>query len=141
MSGFDQGVLEFQRTQNNASGIVVTVWIVHLLVALIAASWIHRDARARGKSGWAAAILMIVSTLGYGPGMTIMVICTWILIRPSIDASRRKLQDAIDVLTSGQQLPNELSSGIVAAPSPNEYLKDLEQHHDSTEPPESSDTP
>ena len=141
MSGFDQGVLEFQRTQNNASGIVVTVWIVHLLVALIAASWIHRDARARGKSGWAAAILMIVSTLGYGLGMTIMVICTWILIRPSIDASRRKLQDAIDVLTSGQQLPNELSSGIVAAPSPNEYLKDLEQHHDSTEPPESSDTP
>ncbi|MEO1995158.1 MAG: hypothetical protein ABGZ17_07780, partial [Planctomycetaceae bacterium] len=78
---------------------------------------------------------------GHGLGMTIMVICTWILIRPSIDASSRKLQDAIDMLTSGQQLPNELPSGIVPAPSPGDFLKDLEQRHDPSEPPESSDTP
>jgi hypothetical protein len=141
MSGFDQGVLQFQRTQNDLSGIVVTVWIVHLLVALIAARWIYRDAQARGKSAWAAAILMIVSTLGHGLGMTIMVICTWILIRPSIDASRRNFQDAIDMLTSGQQLPNELPSGIVPAPSPGDFLKDLEQRHAPPGPDKSSDTP
>jgi len=141
MTGFDQGVLEFQHTQDRLNGIVVTVWIVHLLVALIAARWIYRDAQARGKSAWAAAILMIVSTLGYGLGMTIMVICTWILIRPSVDASRRNFQDAIDILTSGQQLPNELPSGVVPAPSPAEFLKDLEQRHDPPDSPESSDMP
>lgn len=141
MSGFDQGVLEFQRTQNSTSEIVVILWIVHLLVALIAAIWIYRDARARGKSGWAAAILMTVSTLGYGLVMTIMVICVWILIRPAIEASRRKPQATIDVLASGQPLPKELPSDIVAAPSPDEYLKDLEQRHDSIEPPASSDAP
>ena len=90
MSGFDQGVLEFQRTQNSASEIVFIVWVVHLLVALIAAIWIYRDARARGKSGCAAAILMMVSILGYGLVASFMVICTWILIRPAIDASHAK---------------------------------------------------
>ena len=141
MSGFDQGVLEFQRTQNSASEIVFIVWVVHLLVALIAAIWIYRDARVRGKSGCAAAILMMVSILGYGLVASFMVICTWILIRPAIDASQRKIQGAVDVLASGQPLPKELPSDIVAAPSPDEYLKNLEQRHDSIEPPESSDTP
>ena len=140
MTGFDQGVFEFQRTQDRLMGVVVTVWIVHLLVALIAAAWIHRDARARGKSAWAAALLIFTSTLGYGLGMTIIVICTWILVRPGVDASYRKRSESVAVLTTEQQLPNELPAGIVAAPSPDEYLKDLEQRHDPPGPSEPLDT-
>ena len=141
MAGFDQGALQFQRTQDSVSGIVVTVWVLHLLAALIAAIWIYRDAGARGKSGWAAAILVFVSTLGYGLVMPTMVICAWILLRPAIDASQRAPQEANETLVAGQQLPNELPSDIVLAPSPDEYLKDLEQRHDSTRSPESSDAP
>jgi len=141
MSGFDQGIIEMQRAQIASRDDTTTVIIFYLLVALIATVWIFRDARARGKSGCAAAMIVIVATFWSGIGLLIIVICTWILIRPSVDASRRNFQDAIDILTSGQQLPNELPSGVVPAPSPDEYLKDLEQRHDPPGPPESSDMP
>ena len=141
MSGFDQGIIEMQRAQIASRDDTTTVIIFYLLVALIATVWIFRDAWARGKSGCAAAMIVIVATFWSGIGLLIIVICTWILIRPSVDASHRNFQDAIDILTSGQQLPNELPSGVVPAPSPDEYLKDLEQRHDPPGSPESSDMP
>ena len=140
MSGFDQGVFEFQRTQNSTGGLVITVLVLHSLVALVAASWIFRDARARGKSGCAAAVMVVVSTLGYGIDMTIIVICTWILFRPGNDVSRRKVQYQSDTFSTGRQQPQELPPDIAAAPNPDDYLRNLELGHDPLSPPDASDT-
>ena len=52
MTGFDQGVLEFQHTQDRLNGIVVTVWIVHLLVAGAGRAALMRKRRWHLRWDW-----------------------------------------------------------------------------------------
>jgi len=97
----------------------VAIWVVAFLVAIVAAVWIFRDAVARGKSGFAAALIALLSVF-YGIPFTLIVVCTWILIRPD-KISRRpgEVQDP---------LPETLPPGIVGAATPEEFLGGLEEN-------------
>lgn len=127
MEDFD---LRFSETQRSAEfgpdmaellgGMVATtataLWVLACLVAVAVAVWMFTDAKRRGKSGFAAAMIAFLSAF-YGIPLTLIVLCTWILFRP--EKSQRHVSG------SENDLPEELPSGIVLAPSPSEFLEGL----------------
>ena len=94
------------------------IWVAAFLVTMAAAVWICMDAEARGESGIAAALIVLLSVF-YGIPFTFIVVCTWILIRPD-KASRGTME-------SQDGLPETLPSGIVAEATPEEFLEGLEE--------------
>lgn len=118
----DDFASQFQETQRTAvaiSQLVIVFLILGILVAIGAAVWLFLDARERGKSGLAAALMALCSVF-YGIPGTVIVVCAWILIRP--DRTRRSTASTDD------RLPDRLPSGIVAAPTSKEFLEGLEDN-------------
>ncbi len=112
--------LNFSERQSSAETIVsfaTALWVLGFLVAVVVAVWMFKDAQTRGKSGFAAALIAFLSAF-YGIPLTLIVLGTWIIFRP--EKSQRH--------GSGYEndLPSKLPSGIVAAPSPSEFLEGLE---------------
>jgi len=112
--------LNFSETQRSAETVVslaTGLWALGFLVAVVVAVWMYRDAQRRGKSGFAAALIAFLSA-SYGIPLTLIVLGTWILFRP----------EKTQLFGSGSEndLPSELPSGIVAGPSPSEFLERLE---------------
>ena len=98
--------------------IVIAYLLLNCLVTIAGVIWIYRDAEARGKTGLAAALIVFLSAF-HGISVVLIVMCVWILSRP-----KRTPPAAPD-------LPHELPSRIVAGPTPNEFLKDLQNHTES----------
>jgi ABC-type dipeptide/oligopeptide/nickel transport system permease component len=120
MNNFGQNVPEMQRSVQTMFELTVFLWVVALVVAIVVAVWIYKDAEARGKNGVAAALIALLSIFFNPPFFTIIVLCTWILLRP--EKTRR------GAANSGQHLPEKLPSDIVATPTSTEFLKGLEEN-------------
>ena len=120
MDDFGQNFPEMQRSVQTMFELTIFLWVAALLVAIVVAIWIYKDADARGKNGVAAALIALLSIFFNPPFFTIIVLCTWILLRP--EKTRRRAAD------SEQHLPEKLSSDIVAAPTSTEFLKELEEN-------------
>ncbi|HID73826.1 MAG TPA: hypothetical protein EYP43_02110 [Thermoplasmata archaeon] len=65
-----------------AMGIILICCVVSILIAILLAVWIYRDAESRGKSGVLWVILLIVATLFGSFIGTIIVIVIWLIVRP-----------------------------------------------------------
>jgi len=120
MNNFGQNVPETHRAVQTMFDLIVFLWVAASLVAIVAAVWIYKDAEARGKNGAAAALIALLSIFFNPPFFTIIVLCTWILLRP--EKTRR------GAANSEQHLPEKLPSDIVAAPTSTEFLKGLEEN-------------
>ncbi len=119
MSGFQQQFHESANTALAIGQLVIVFWVLGILVAIAAAVWLFLDAKERGKSGIAAALIALCSAF-YGIPGTVIVVCAWILIRP--ERARRGTP------ASDDGLPDRLPSGIVAAPTSKEFLEGLEEN-------------
>lgn len=64
--------------------IIIICLVIFLLIAILAAVWIYRDANRRGKSGALWAVLMFLATWFFFPIGTIIIAVIWILVRPPI---------------------------------------------------------
>ena len=115
---FDQSFLGIRMAAETAKQILMAYLFLNCLVTIAGVIWIYRDAEARGKIGLAAASIVFLSAF-HGISVVLIVMCVWILSRP-----KRTPPAAPD-------LPHELPSRIVAGPTPNEFLKDLQNHTES----------
>ena len=113
----------------NASGLVQIIaqmamafWVLGFLVAIVGAVWIYGDAQSRGKSGPAAAVLVLLSAF-HGITLLVIVLCAWILIRPEKNFGNTSG-------ASGRQA-RELPSNIAASSSTSEFLNELGQNESS----------
>ena len=118
MGDLGQNFREAQRSSETMAQFVILLEVVAFLVAIAAAVWIFRDAKSRGKSGFAAALIAFLSAF-YGIHLTVIVLCTWILFRP--ENTHRGAMD------SENRLPEQFPSSIVAAPATQDFLKGLEE--------------
>ena len=109
---------------DEAKQIAIAYLLMNSLVTIAGVIWIYRDAEARGKSGLAAALIVFLSAF-HGISVVLIVMCVWILSRP------KRTPPAAPDLPAAPELPHELPSGIVAGPTPNEFLKDLQNHTES----------
>jgi hypothetical protein len=105
-----------QSSLQALAGLAIAVLILRMLVAIVAAAWMFKEAESRGKNGIAAALIALLSAF-YGIPCTVIVVCAWILFRP--DVTRREI--------SGNRLPEQLPAGIEAAPSSEEFLERLKE--------------
>ena len=119
MNNFGQNVPEMPSTFQTMFELVVFLWVAASLVAIGVAFWIYKDAELRGKNGAAAALIVVLSVFFFPP-FAIVVLFTWILLRP--EKTRRKPADL------EQHLPDTLPSEIVAAATSTEFLKHLEEN-------------
>ena len=91
MSDFEQNFREAQRSAETMVQFATVLWVLAFLVAIAGAIWIFRDAEARGKSGFAAALIaflaliaLVNGLLGWGlglvgvEGITLEVILGWV---------------------------------------------------------------
>jgi cytochrome bd-type quinol oxidase subunit 2 len=119
MNNFGQNVPEMPSVIQTIFELVVFLWVAASLVAIGLAFWIYKDAESRGKNGAAAALIVLLSVFFYPP-FAIIVLCTWILLRPE-NTPRR-------AANLGQHLPDTLPSEIVATAASTEFLKHLEEN-------------
>lgn len=77
-----------QDTLNTFFGLGITMCIILLLVpliiAILAAIWIYKDAEKRGKSGILWVVLLIVMSLILSFIGFIIIIVVWLVVRPPI---------------------------------------------------------
>jgi hypothetical protein len=119
MNNFGQNVPEIPSAIQTMFELIVFLWVAASLVAIGVAVWIYKDAESRGKNGAAAALIVLLSVFFYPP-FAIIVLCTWILLRPKNTRQR--------ATNSGQHLSETLPSEIVAAATSTEFLKHLEEN-------------
>ena len=117
MNNFGQNIHDAQNAAQMMAAFAIAVWVARVLVAIAAAVWIYRDAEVRGKNGIAAALIALLSAI-YGISATVMLLCAWILFRPG------KIRRGAAAMENS--LPDELPSGIVGAPTSEEFLEELE---------------
>ena len=95
-----------------ASALLLTILVG--VVALGAASWMFRDAERCGKNG-IAAFLVTFFAAAYGFSAIVIVVCTWIFLRPDLTRSSRsalsdlpaKFPSGIDVKLTSEDLAED----------------------------------
>ena len=117
MDPFQRQFFETQRAAESTAQLAFAIWVVLLVAAVAVAVWIYQDAEKRGKTGLAAAILVIASAL-QSFLLMVCVLCAWILARPE------KLP--LNYGKPKNDLPSNLPPGIVAEKPVEETLSDLE---------------
>jgi Na+/H+-dicarboxylate symporter len=70
--------------------ICLLIMLVPLIIAILAAIWIYKDAEKRGKSGVLWVILLIVMTLLLNLIGFIIIIIVWLAVRPPIGGDPNK---------------------------------------------------
>ena len=105
-----------ETSAENAATSALVLWIVLLVVALGVGCWMFTDAESRGKNGVAAFLVTFFAAF-YGISAIVIVVGTWILLRP--DLAKRGGS------SSESDLPDKLPSGIDIKPTSEEFLEDL----------------
>ena len=116
MSEIGQLLKSAERSAENAATGAFVFWILLLVVALGVSCWMFNDAESRGKNG-IAAFLVTSFAAYYGISAIVIVVGTWILLRP--DLAQRGGG------SSESDLPDKLPSGMEIRLTSDEFLQDL----------------
>ena len=120
MPEFGPNMPDLRSTDETLAVIGLVFLVLGVLFTIALAVWLFRDAESRGKSGIAAALIALISAF-YGMPLTVMVVCAWVLFRPE-----RIRRGPVE-----ESLPEQLPSGIQAAPSSEEFLEGLQEKSSS----------
>jgi ABC-type Fe3+ transport system permease subunit len=118
MPTFNQNSSQVQQAAETAVVGAIILFVVGVVLAVAVAVWMYKDAESRGKNGIAAALMPLLSAL-YGIAAVLFVLCAWIVFRPD-----RRHQGAAK---GSSDLPSKLPGNLVAVPSSEEFLQDLEE--------------